>query len=111
VGLMGLSVVGILVFEVVFQLFNIFQHSNLALPVKWEKRLNYLFVGPAIHRRHHSVERDELNSNYATIFSFWDRLFTTRQEGAFSATIEYGIKGMGDLSLVKILSLPLQRDR
>ncbi len=73
----GIPVEGLLVFELIYQFFNIFEHGNIYLPSWIEKPLGWIFVTPALHRKHHSVNRDELNSNYATIFSFWDRLGQT----------------------------------
>ena len=74
VTIFGLSVPSILLFELIFQFFNIFEHGNVRLPLKTEGIFAKIFVTPALHRKHHSIQVDELNTNFGTIFSFWDRL-------------------------------------
>jgi len=34
-----------------------------------------------MHRIHHSADHRETDSNYGTVFSFWDRLFGTWRSG------------------------------
>ena len=74
VGLIGVSPLTYLVYEVVFNGATMFHHSNLRLPVAWERRLNRVFVTPRMHGVHHSAVGPETNSNYSVIFSWWDRL-------------------------------------
>ncbi len=77
VGIFGLPVVGILAFEALYALANTFEHGNIRLADGFSRRLGRVLVTPAIHRLHHAPERARTNSNYATIFSGWDRLFGT----------------------------------
>lgn len=51
-----------------------FQHSNLDVRYGW---LNYLVVGPELHRWHHSRRPSESDANYAHTFVLWDLLFGT----------------------------------
>jgi sterol desaturase/sphingolipid hydroxylase (fatty acid hydroxylase superfamily) len=39
-----------------------------------------VLVTPDMHRGHHSVERDETNSNFGFNLSLWDRLFGTYRD-------------------------------
>jgi sterol desaturase/sphingolipid hydroxylase (fatty acid hydroxylase superfamily) len=71
---LGAPAVAVLVFELLFTLSNFVEHGDIDLPVGLERRLSAVFVTPALHRRHHSPRRAELDSNFATVFSFWDRL-------------------------------------
>ena len=57
---------------VVYATGGFFQHSNLDVRYGW---LNYLVVGPELHRWHHSRRVAESNANYAHTFVFWDLLF------------------------------------
>jgi sterol desaturase/sphingolipid hydroxylase (fatty acid hydroxylase superfamily) len=55
-----------------------FHHSNFALP----KRLDDLFarillVTPRMHGIHHSTVREDTDSNYASLFPWWDALHGT----------------------------------
>ncbi len=64
-----------------------FQHSNVA----WTMGpLRHIFVTPQSHRIHHSIDPEHWNSNYANIFTFWDRLFGTHN-GDTSVYPETGI--------------------
>jgi sterol desaturase/sphingolipid hydroxylase (fatty acid hydroxylase superfamily) len=63
-----------LVYEAVFQASTLFHHSNLKLPIKFERALNWTIVTPRMHGIHHSQVRDEANSNYSVVFSWWDRI-------------------------------------
>lgn len=50
-------------------------HANLRWPPWLESALGLVFVTPGIHVQHHSAQREQTDSNYGTVFSFWDRLF------------------------------------
>jgi sterol desaturase/sphingolipid hydroxylase (fatty acid hydroxylase superfamily) len=52
-------------------------HGNLALPPRVEAVLGRIVVTPDFHRLHHSRLRHETDSNYGTIFPFWDMLLGT----------------------------------
>jgi sterol desaturase/sphingolipid hydroxylase (fatty acid hydroxylase superfamily) len=62
----------------------LFHHSNVRLPEWLDRRLRLIIVTPVIHRVHHSRLRIETDSNYSSIFSFWDRIagtFRLRRDG------------------------------
>lgn len=73
----GADLVGVLIFESVFLLSDFFRHSRLKLPHWFEDIYLILFVPPSMHRVHHSVDLEERNTNFGTIFSIWDRFFGT----------------------------------
>lgn len=106
VALFGLSVMDLLLFEIVFQTFNLFEHSNIGLAPRFERIWHSVFVGPAMHRRHHSVDPRHLNSNYGTIFSVWDRWLGTDKGLAFEPAMRFGLTGHGDLPLAMMIRLP-----
>ncbi len=106
----GAPIEGVVVFEVVFAFLNFSEHSDVSLPPGLERRLAWLFVTPALHRRHHSRRSTELDTNYATIFSFWDRLF--RSFGASTSRVSYriGLPGAEEgMTTAAALTLPLGR--
>jgi len=53
------------------------QHGNIRLPEWLERCLQPVLVTVDMHRIHHSVSFAQASCNYATVFSFWDRLFGT----------------------------------
>lgn len=52
-------------------------HANLRWPAWLERVLGTVFVTPGLHVQHHSAQREQTDSNYGQVFSFWDRLFGT----------------------------------
>ncbi len=72
VGLLGLQPFSVLVFEVIFTVFNFFIHSRIILPNKALIEFEKIFVSPRMHLIHHSVEVAEQQKNFGTVFSFWD---------------------------------------
>jgi sterol desaturase/sphingolipid hydroxylase (fatty acid hydroxylase superfamily) len=89
--LVGIGGVQGLAYALVFHPVIIFHHSNIALPEKWDRLLRVLIVTPNMHRVHHSVERAETDSNYGSVFSFWDRLVRTFRKRRDTRTITFGI--------------------
>ena len=103
----GLPVVAVIVFEVIFAFSNFFEHGNINLSNRFERALGRVLVTPALHRRHHSREARLLDSNYGTIFSFWDRLFGSYGENRSDVQIETGLPGLEHpLGAREILALP-----
>ncbi|MBZ0216305.1 MAG: sterol desaturase family protein [Fimbriimonadaceae bacterium] len=74
---MGLNAMALAVFEIVEILIGIATHTSLKLPQAGEKYLRILFITPGLHRLHHSDSMSESETNFGTVFSFWDRLFGT----------------------------------
>lgn len=73
----GAPAVAVLIFEVLLNGFAMFNHANLRLNTSIEKPLRWFFVTPDMHVIHHSVIRQETDSNYGFNLSIWDRLFKT----------------------------------
>lgn len=75
--LLGVPVAGVLVFELVFGIANVLEHGNFDWPRRLERPLRQLLVTPTLHRGHHVASWRELDSNFGTVFSIWDRLAGT----------------------------------
>ncbi|MDQ6970557.1 MAG: sterol desaturase family protein [Mariprofundus sp.] len=75
--LLGAPVLAVIIFEVVLNAMAMFNHANVALPLKLDGWLRWLLITPDVHRIHHSIHRHETNSNYGFNLSVWDRLFGT----------------------------------
>ena len=74
---LGAPVLAVLVFEVVLNATAMFNHSNLKLPLGFDRLLRLVLVTPDMHRVHHSTLRRETDSNYGFNLPFWDRIFGT----------------------------------
>ena len=65
-------------------------------------------VTPALHRRHHASRRPELDSNFGTILTLWDRLLGTYGQSSSAARFETGLpSGARARSLREALLLPV----
>jgi sterol desaturase/sphingolipid hydroxylase (fatty acid hydroxylase superfamily) len=93
VALIGVSLPQFAAYEIVFQAGTLFHHSNWRLPLALEKVLNLIIVTPRMHGIHHSHFRDETNSNYSVVFSFWDRLHRTFRFDVPQEQITIGVPG------------------
>ena len=69
-----------------------FHHSNIRFPERWDYFYRIVFASPAMHRVHRSIEKVEADSNYGSIFSFWDRIAGSIILGGNRPQIKYGIK-------------------
>lgn len=86
----------------------VFHHSNVRLPVAWEKLLMGFVVTPRLHGVHHSRIREERDSNFSSGLTLWDRLHGTLRTGALrqSAVGIPGYEHPSDTALAKTLLLP-----
>lgn len=112
--LIGVSVRTFAVYELVFQVNTLFQHSNVRLPLRLERLLNTVLVTPRMHGVHHSRIFVEANANYSAIFSWWDRLHGTLRLNVPQSRIDVGIAAYsapGDNTLWRALSLPFRQQR
>ncbi len=107
--LIGVSPLMVLIYEIIFEAETQFHHSNTKLPVSFERVLNKIIVTPRMHGIHHSVIKHETDSNYATIFSFWDRLHKTILLNIHQDEIIIGVRGYHDaneLTVGRLLIMP-----
>jgi sterol desaturase/sphingolipid hydroxylase (fatty acid hydroxylase superfamily) len=64
-------------FEVLLNASSLFNHANIRMPAALERAVRMVLVTPDMHRIHHSVRREETDSNFGFSVSWWDRLFGT----------------------------------
>jgi sterol desaturase/sphingolipid hydroxylase (fatty acid hydroxylase superfamily) len=75
--LLGPAAIAVIVFEILLNGTAMFNHANLRLPLWLDAIVRRVLVTPDMHRVHHSVHRDEHDSNYGFALSIWDRMFGT----------------------------------
>lgn len=72
---LGPNPVAVVVFELLLSATSLFTHTDVALPARVDRALRWWIVTPSMHRIHHSVRREETDSNYSFNLSLWDRVF------------------------------------
>jgi len=75
--LIGPSLAAVVTFEVLLNATSMFNHSNFYIPLGFDRILRWFVVTPDMHRVHHSVRRDETDSNFGFNLPWWDRLLGT----------------------------------
>jgi sterol desaturase/sphingolipid hydroxylase (fatty acid hydroxylase superfamily) len=78
--LLGATPESVVLFEIVLNSCAVFSHSNFKLPLGLDRVMRLFVVTPDMHRVHHSIHRDETNSNYGFNIPWWDRLFRTYRD-------------------------------
>ncbi len=77
IAVLGAPALAVVIFEVLLNATAMFNHGNVRLPLGVDRVLRLLVVTPDMHRVHHSVHRDETDSNFGFNLPWWDRLCGT----------------------------------
>lgn len=102
----------VLVFEVLLNAVSMFNHANVYMPALIDRIIRLLIVTPDMHRVHHSIIRDESNTNFGFNLSVWDRIFGTyqAQPGAGHERMVIGLAyAKKPKSLIQLLVMPFQK--
>ncbi len=65
----------VMIFELLLSASSLLTHTDFTFPKRADRALRWLIVTPSMHRIHHSVRREETDSNYSFNLSLWDRVF------------------------------------
>jgi sterol desaturase/sphingolipid hydroxylase (fatty acid hydroxylase superfamily) len=90
----------------------LFHHSNIGLPISWERKLNRLIVTPRMHGIHHSIVDEETSSNWSSGLTIWDWLHGTLRLNIPQQEITIGlpaIRSPAEVKLPKMLAMPFQQ--
>lgn len=86
-----------------FLFLNIFfHHSNVRLSEEFERKLQKLIVTPRLHGIHHSVKKDERDSNWSSGLSLWDFLHKTFRDDVAQEKIIIGVKEFDEVEEVSL---------
>nr|VVV03917.1 hypothetical protein AW0309160_01300 [Aliivibrio wodanis] len=77
IGVLGVPVEAVILFEIILNVSAMFNHSNLYIPKSLDRYLRALVITPDVHRVHHSIHVTEMNNNYGFFLSVWDRIGKT----------------------------------
>ncbi len=105
----GLSLPQIMLYDALLLPVIFFHHSNINLPEFMDRILRIVIATPALHRVHHSRLMSEANSNYGSIFSWWDRLAKTFRLRCDGTRVAFGVTGLDEYqSLPGLLKTPFR---
>jgi sterol desaturase/sphingolipid hydroxylase (fatty acid hydroxylase superfamily) len=112
IALFGLQLWELALYELA--MFTVVQlhHANIALPAWLDRALRVILVTPFMHKVHHSRWQPETDSNYSSLFSFWDRLFRSYRLRDDPRTLRFGLDEFNrpeDHTLRGLLATPLKQ--
>lgn len=87
----------------------LFHHSNLRLPRGVDEALSTIVTTPRMHGIHHSQKQGEMDSNWSSGISVWDRLHGTFRADVAQDAITIGVDdpdAAGDIALLPALGSP-----
>ena len=111
VALIGLTPLTFSIWQCVFLIAILFHHSNLELPLRWERFLNKLVVTPRMHGIHHSIVERETNSNWSSGLTVWDWLHGTLRLNVPQSEVTIGVPAFQEpkaVTLPQVLVMPFE---
>jgi sterol desaturase/sphingolipid hydroxylase (fatty acid hydroxylase superfamily) len=91
IALLGIYLWELVLYETLMFAVVQFHHTNIDISENVDRMLRAVIVSPNMHRVHHSRWQPETDSNYSSLFSFWDRLARTFRYNPHPENIELGL--------------------
>ena len=111
VAVFGLTPLTFSIWQCVFLVSILFHHSNIDLPIRWERRLNKIIVTPRMHGIHHSIVERETNSNWSSGLTIWDWLHGTLRLNVPQTEVTVGVPAFQEpnsVTLPRVLAMPFE---
>ncbi len=110
VAVLGAPVLSVLLFEVVLNATSMFNHSSINIPANVDRILRRVVVTPDMHRVHHSVYRDETDSNFGFNIPWWDRALGTYKDQPRDGhgEMQLGLPDLRDQRCAGLINLLMQ---
>jgi sterol desaturase/sphingolipid hydroxylase (fatty acid hydroxylase superfamily) len=108
IGVFGIPPGCVLIYETLYAVQLIFEHSNWELNSKVDRWLSYVIVTPNYHRLHHSKQPEYSGSNYCSFLSIWDLIFQTRSYLQAPKGIRLGLDKPTKNNVASLLLLPFE---
>lgn len=106
--LMGYDEMVVVVFLMINSMHGLISHFNVDVRIGW---MNYLFIGPELHRYHHSA-RASGNKNYGATISLYDQIFGSFVYRPGVAPAQLGVQEPKDYpgygQYLRVLQLPFR---
>ena len=110
--LIGVTPRTLAIYQRLLMLSIMFHHSNVRLSTRAEKWLSPMIMTPRLHGIHHSVVDEEVNSNWSSGLTIWDRIHHTLRSKATREHVTIGLpeyRDPAELTLPKVLKMPFDR--
>jgi sterol desaturase/sphingolipid hydroxylase (fatty acid hydroxylase superfamily) len=111
IAVIGPSPMTVAVWQLFLFLCILFHHSNVRLPLPFERILARLVVTPRMHGIHHSIVPEEVNSNWSSGLTIWDWLHSTLRTEAAQQSLTLGVPGFlgpSESTALEALKLPFE---
>ena len=109
--LIGVSPKALEIWQTLLFLSIFFHHSNVRLPENVENYLQKFIMTPRLHGIHHSEKPAEMDSNWSSGLSIWDKIHGTFRQDVPQAEIKIGVRdfdSLNEISLRKMLFVPFR---
>ena len=110
--ILGAHPIAVALYRLLGSLNSVVEHANIRVPGWLDRVVVLIWVTPHMHKVHHSRECRQTDSNYANLFSFFDRMFGSFTPSSRGTTVAYGIEGYDapkHQSLAGVLWMPFRR--
>ncbi len=107
----GVTPGALLLWQRLTMLSVLFHHSNVRLPLSVERWVARIITTPRLHGIHHSVVREEQDSNWSSGLTLWDRLHGTYRANVHQDDIDIGMpfyRDPEDVTLLRSMEMPLE---
>jgi sterol desaturase/sphingolipid hydroxylase (fatty acid hydroxylase superfamily) len=114
VAVIGVSPLALSVWQTLLLVSIMFHHSNVRLQFGIERILCRLIVTPRLHGIHHSINKEETDSNWSSGLTLWDRLHGTFRQCEADEEVIVGVpayRNPEELTTEKILVMPFFEER
>jgi sterol desaturase/sphingolipid hydroxylase (fatty acid hydroxylase superfamily) len=111
--LLGPTMLAVVINGIFGNLWSQYQHMNVRLPRRAEAVLSRVIMTSEKHYIHHSMHIVQTNSNYASVFSFWDKFFGTYRADD-PDTVTAGLENYQDPKKLKfwdLVMMPFRSDK
>ena len=111
----GMPIITVVIYEIILNVYIIFVHSNVKIPIEIDKALRNFIVTPDMHRIHHSVLKKDNSFNFCFNFSIWDRLLHTYKDLPAEGHLEMIIgldeyRNQDKIGFLNLLGEPFKND-
>ncbi|HEV8158365.1 MAG TPA: sterol desaturase family protein [Pyrinomonadaceae bacterium] len=106
--LIGVSPNALQIWQSLLILSILFHHSNVRLPKELEEKIQKIIVTPRLHGIHHSIEENEMNSNWSSGLTIWDFLHGTFRNDVSQNGITIGVREFETVEKVELQKMLIE---